>query len=784
MKFSANWIAELAPGLAVKPHELGALITTKTAECEGTEAYAPFLDHVRLARVLDVRPVEGSKNVHATIDAGPLGRKQVVCGAPNCRAGILTAWVMPGAELKGGRKIGTAQVSGLESEGMLAAGDEIGVNREHDGILEFSEGAPGDPLPGIAPDHIIEIDNKSLTHRPDLWGHLGMAREVAAITGLALRDPVPEVEWAGEPPLRVVIEDYELCPRYSALVFENVTIGPSPLWLQYRLESIGLNPISNVVDVTNLVMAELAQPTHAFDADLLKGSTIYVRRARPGERVQALNEEEYALDGQALVIADEGGAEAIAGVIGGRPTGIHSGTRRVVLESANFQAASIRKTSSRLKLRTDASMRFEKAQDPHNTVRALARCWELFQMVSPGIRLAGGLVDNAAPVKPPPVIRLDLAWLNRKIGRAVDRQEVERILRSLAFGVEPEGAEALAVTAPSWRATKDISIAEDLVEEIGRMIGYASIPPRPPLAPSEPPPDSPEREYQYELRRRASAQGFTEVYNYSFLSEELAQRFGFPPEEHIQVLNPIASDQGLMRISLVPRIVRNIEDNARHMDSFRLFEMGNEIHKRAGATDDGLPAEIPHLVAALYAKDGGGEAGLFELKRLAGILAPGVEVSPAGAARCFEHPRRAWTLKSHGETVGRVFELHPSHCEHGRGAILDLDVAALFRLRPAPVKYKPLRRFPVSEFDLSVVAGSRVEAGVVRSLLLRAGVPTLLGVEFVGQYEGAPLAADEKSLSFRVTLGAADHTLSADEITAGREQAIAAVQAAGYQLRM
>ena len=594
MKFSANWIAELVPGLAVTPQELGTLITTKTAECESIEAYAPFLDRVRLVRVMDVQPIEGSKNVYAKIDAGPLGMKNVVCGAPNCRAGILAAWVMPGAVLAGGKAIGKARVSGHESEGMLAAGDEIGVNREHGGILEFTEGAPGDSLKAIAPDHVIEIDNKSLTHRPDLWGHHGIAREVAAITGRELRDPVPAVQWTGAPALKVEIEDYELCPRYSALVFENVTIGPSPLWLQYRLETIGLNPISNIVDVTNFVMAELAQPTHAFDADLLKGDTIFVRKARADERVLALNDEEYSLDEQALVIADAGGAEAIAGVIGGRPTGIHAGTKRVVLESANFLATSIRKTSSRLKVRTDASMRFEKAQDPHNTVRALARCWELFQLVSPGIRMAGGLIDNAAPMKPPPVIRLELDWLNRKIGRVVPQDEVERILRSLEFGVtEPEPG-VLTVIVPSWRATKDISIAEDLVEEIGRVIGYASIPPQAPLVPSAPPPPSPEREYQHALRQSIVAQGFTEVYNYSFLSQERAARFGFAPESHIQVLNPIASDQGLMRVSLIPRIVQNIEDNARHMGEFRLFEIGNEVHKQPGE----LPNEIPHVVAA------------------------------------------------------------------------------------------------------------------------------------------------------------------------------------------
>jgi len=784
MKFSANWIAGLVPGLAVTPQELGALITTKTAECEGTEAYAPFLDHVRLARVIEVRPIEGSRNVCATIDAGPLGQKHVVCGASNCRAGILAAWVMPGAELAGGKKIGRANVSGLESEGMLAAGDEIGINREHGGILEFSAGNPGDPLPGILPDHVIEIDNKSLTHRPDLWGHYGMAREVAAFTGCELRDPVPPAPWTGTPALRVEIEDFELCPRYSALVFENVTIAPSPLWLQYRLEAIGLNSISNIVDVTNFVMAELAQPTHAFDADLLKGDTIFVRKARAGEKVLALNDEEYTLDEQTLVIADAGGAEAIAGVIGGRPTGIHDGTARVVLESANFQAASIRKTSTRLKVRTDASMRFEKAQDPHNTVRALARCWELFQLVAPGIRMVGGLIDSAAERKPAPPVRLELDWLNRKIGRVVPREEVERILRSLEFGVAEAEPGALSVSVPSWRATKDISIAEDLVEEIGRMIGYASIPPQPPLTPTAPPPPSPEREFQHGLRLAAAAQGFTEVYNYSFLSEERAERFGFAAKDHIQVLNPIASDQGLMRVSLIPRIVQNIDDNARHMGEFRLFEVGNEIHRRPQGSEDNLPHEIPHLAAAVYAREGDGQAGLFELKRLGEILAPGMFAERAGAPRCFEHPQRVWDVHWQGEIVGRLFELHPSFRETGRAAILDLNAEALFRLRPAPARHKPLRRFPVSEFDLSVVTSLREEAGAVRRAIENAGDGRLVSVEFVRQYMGAPLADGEKSVSFRVTVGAPDHTLSAEEITGLREALTGAVKAAGYRLRM
>ena len=243
-------------------------------------------------------------------------------------------------------------------------------------------------------DFVIEVDNKSLTHRPDLWGHFGMAREVAAITGRSLKDPVKPLGAAdGDAPIGIAIDDYALCPRYSALKFENVTVKPSPTWLQQRLEAVGLNPINNIVDVTNFVMAELAQPMHAFDAAKLHGDTIYVRNARRGETAKGLNGETYELDSSSLVIADLQEAIAIAGVIGGADSAISESTTSLLLESANFNASNIRKTSARIKLRTDASMRFEKAQDPINTVRALERAWELLQEVSPGIRMVGGLAE-------------------------------------------------------------------------------------------------------------------------------------------------------------------------------------------------------------------------------------------------------------------------------------------------------------------------------------------------------------------------------------------------------
>src|SRR5208283_1944588 len=476
VKFSFNWMREFVPGLKLSPPELARLITMKTAECEACTEFAPHLARVVAARVLWVEPIPHSHNVVALVDAGPLyGRKQVVCGAPNCRPGIVTAYVPAGVTL-GSREIRKAVIAGVESDGMLGSGAELEINRDHEGIVEC-EAEPGDALPGCAPDYVIEVDNKSLTHRPDLWGHHGLAREVAAITGERLYDPVdvsllpaPGNEW------NVEILDYDLCPRYSGLVFDNVRVGPSPLWLQARLEAIGLNPISNIVDVTNLLLAGLPQPMHAFDADKLHGRTIFVRRAAEGEVLAALDRETYTLNPSNLVIADAAGAVALAGVIGGAHSAIGPETTRIVLESANFEAACIRRTSSALKLRTDASMRFEKAQDPVNTLRALARAIVLLQEVCPGIRLAGGVIDNWRGPAPTRVIDLPLEWVARKLGRPVDLNVIRQILESLEFGVVASAPGVFTVTVPTWRATKDVTIKEDLLEEIGRMVGYDTIP--------------------------------------------------------------------------------------------------------------------------------------------------------------------------------------------------------------------------------------------------------------------------------------------------------------------
>jgi phenylalanyl-tRNA synthetase beta chain len=769
VKFSYNWIREFVENVDTAPGPLERLITMKTAECEGIEVFGEWLDRACAARVESVTPIEGSHNAVAVVDAGRYGRKTVVCGAPNCRPGIVTAYV----------PVGKKVIHGVESDGMLASAAELGINRDHSGILEL-DSQVGAPLPGCTPDSIIEIDNKSITHRPDLWGHLGMAREVAAILGHPLKEPpnptrVPQ----GPAAIKVDIRNFDLCPRYSALVFENVTVKPSPLWLQCRLTAIGLNPINNIVDMTNFVMAELAQPMHAFDADLIRGDTIIVRSAEPGERFRALNGEEYLLDASNLVIADAGGAIALAGVIGGMDSAISAKTTRVILESANFQAASIRKTSAAIKLRTDASMRFEKAQDPLNTVHGLARAIDLLAELSPDTRLVGGLADCKREIPPPPSIELPVEWLQRKLGRSVDPAQVRDILERLQFGVTESTPGVFSVKVPSWRATKDISVKDDLVEEVGRMMGYDSITPQAPLAPVAAPLPNRERGFQHDVREVFIDQGFTEVHNYSFLSEDAVRAFGLDPADHVRVANPIATDQVLMRQTLLPGLWSNVVENSKHRDTFRLFEIGQEIHRRP----QGLPDEVPHLAATIYERHREGVTGLFELKRVAECLMPGAQACPA-QPRAFEHPARAAGIVWKGGTVGRLFELHPSMIETGRAAVLDLDLSRVRKLSAAETRYTPVRRYPSSAFDLSVVAGEREPAGELESRIASFAGPLLESILFVRQYSGPPLPDGKKSVSFRLTVGSLERTLSLEDVGEIRGRIIEGIRGEGYELRV
>lgn len=631
-----------------------------------------------------------------------------------------------------------------------------------------------DGVDAHAEDFVIEIDNKSLTHRPDLWGHYGMAREVASHFNKQLKDPADlSLLPQGEPSVKIQIENFDLCPRFSAVFFENVKVAPSPVWLQQRLEAVGINPINNIVDITNYAMVLLPQPMHAFDADRVEQHTLIARTAKAGETCVALNDVTYDLDPSMIVVAGVDGPLAIAGVMGGASSMINEATTKIIFEAANWHPSSVRKTSVKLGLRTDASARFEKALDPENTVRGIALAIQLMKECCPDARLVGGLADVYRPLIAPDAIELEVAWLQRKLGRDIEQSEVTSILRSIGFGVEEQPGH-LTVTVPTWRATKDISVKDDLVEEVGRMIGYASITPKPPLMAVNPPLINTVRKFHNSIRRTLADIGFTEVQNYSFVSDAEAERFHFDPSSHVRVLNPIAEDQALLRVSLIPKIHRNVEENRKHFDSFRLFEIGNEIHKKA----EGLPDEVPHLAVAVYAKDDG-VAGLNELKRVAVSLLEGAEFRPVDGTSIFEHPVRTVDVWWQQEKVGRLFEFHPSFVEQGRAALLDLDLAKVQRIQVAggDVKYEPVNRFPSSSFDLAVIVDARALVSDAAKAVETFGHQP----EFIEDYR---MSDGRRSLLFRIRLSREDRTLTGEEVTSERTRLIDGLRANGYELRV
>ena len=372
-------------------------------------------------------------------------------------------------------------------------------------------------------------------------------------------------------------------------------------------------------------------------------------------------------------------------------------------------------------------------------------------------------------------ITLPLEWLDKKLGVHVEPTRVWAILEALGFSVDA----SFVVTVPSWRATKDVSCKEDLAEEIGRMIGYGEITPVAPLVPSRVPPSNPDRDFQHRLRDLMTDEGFTEAYNYSFLSEEAVREFAWDPESHVRVLNPIAANQSLMRTSLLPGILSNLRENRKHSESFRLFEVGHEIHKQA----EGLPLEMPRLVAAMFAKDGDGSESLFELKRVAECLLAGASAHPVPAL-AHEHPARAAEVVFGSKVIGRLFEFHPNLLEGGRGAVLDVDVALLHRFSKHDVRYQTVQRYPTSAFDLSVIVKERDLAGTIEGALREVGGTHLVAVEFLRFYSGPPFADGQKSVSFRLTIGAAGRTLSTEEVTTIRIGIIEAMQGRGYELRV
>ncbi len=822
MFISTNWIARHLDLTDVDLDGLAERFTLSVAELEGTERVGD-LPHVVVGHVLEAELIEGTHLHRCQVDDGA-GTRQVVCGAPNVAAGQRVALALPGARL-GDLEIRQARVRGVDSAGMICSERELGLSDEHAGILVLDPDdptladhlAPGTPLsdlPGVR-DTLWEIDNKSLTHRPDMWGHRGVARELAALLGRPLEPfeavyPTPVV-YTEDRPLTVTVDDPAACPRYTAVTLDGLAVAPSPLWLRMLLGRVGTRPISNAVDATNFVMLDLGNPLHAFDRRDLVGDTITVRRARDGERFVTLDEAEHTLTHADLLIADAERGVALAGVMGGRNSEIKPDTTRVVLESANFDPAVVRMTAQRLGLRTESSARFEKALDPALALDASRAFCSLLQDLAPGVRVTSALHDVAAPLPAPPPITLHPDRVRARLGLPTDAlpdARIAEILTSLSFGVQPaarvqpaasaQAAGAFTVTVPSWRATKDISIEADLVEEVGRIYGYDNIPPAGPLVRLRRPHPNAKKTFERAARVHLSlASGFDEVMTYSFDFDPLLEKIGAVPAHRVLLRNAISAEMPALRTALGPNLLGVAQKNDRATDRVAVYELGRVF--LPADTPGEIPVQ-PTTLGALVAErvpEGDPDARLFfELAGALAGLARAVERAPltlaqGGVDRPWAHPVRQARLVLPGgdpadpaATVGYVAEVHPLTIQRlglRKGAALfELDLDAWRATPTVHAQYAPPPRFPAVLRDFAVVVPLATPAAAVRDAIAGAETspPGVIDrVEFQSVYYGPGLEEGTKSLAWSVAARLPDRTLTEAEAKAVEEAVWRAVAA-------
>jgi len=630
MYISYNWLKDFIKIPAkLSPAEIASELTSHTVEVEGFTNQAEQLANVVVGKVLDVQKHPNADRLRLVVVDVKTKQLNIVCGASNIAVGQLVPVALVGAKLPNGLEIKESVIRGEKSDGMVCAEDELGLGKNHEGILVLEDRAKiGEPLSKYlkVDDIIFEVDNKSLSNRPDLLNHYGLARELGAIFSWPLKSYEKflnrKVEFLNskEDKFFVKVEDVELCPRYSAVKIKNIEVKESPEWLKTRLVAIGQRPINNIVDLTNCIMFEIGQPLHAFAADNIK--KIVVRRANKQEILETLDEKDRILTNDDLVITDGTKVLAIAGVMGGKQSGVVAETKELILESANFSARAVRKTSQRLGLRTEASLRFEKSLDPVLTEEALFRFLYLLKEICPDMIIASALIDVNNNNLPQLTVDLDLNWLTDKIGQEISREIVVGILQRLGFVVknEKDNEDVLKIIIPSWRATKDVTSKEDLAEEVLRLYGYDKIVSRLPLAVLNLPEVNEERKLERKIKNiLALKHSLNEAYNYSFVGEEQLKKINVDFFQHLKLVNPLSETQTMLRQSLVAGILTNIKNNQFKSDDFGFFEIGSVFFNAPGSLKKDLSAEgvLPyqekHLVLALT-----GSADL--LSRLKGII--------------------------------------------------------------------------------------------------------------------------------------------------------------------
>lgn len=798
MWISLNIIQDMVNVKDLSIEEIAHRLTMSTAEIDSIEYSHQLLKNIFTAKILEVtKHPNADKLTVCKVDTGE-GVIQVVCGAPNHKAGDIVALAPVRTKFTETFTITKTKLRGVESEGMLCSECELGLSVDHSGIMILPPNTPiGVSLADLYPDKIdvrFDIDNKSITHRPDLWSHTGFAREIAALFKLQFKNPVNydiAKEFKQKESLVVTIQNPEAAPRYCGLVVNNITIKESPDWLKARVEAIGMRPINNIVDITNYVMAELGEPMHAFDRTKLRGNEIIVRFANDGEHLTTLDGQEHILTSEDIVIADSGGAIALAGVMGGGNSEIEDSTTSIVLEAANFNPVYIRKTANRYNLRTEAAIRFEKSLDPELCPAAIIRCYELIKMLIPEAEAVTPIIDTYPnPIKSV-TITTTTDFIRKKLGHSIDDDTIISILSSLDFTVKKENS-SLAINVPTYRATKDVSIPDDIVEEIGRIYGYDNIPEQPPFVPCAPPAKNLKRTFERAIKSiLVNDYHMTEVSNYSFVGEALLNKLQINQNLELRLKNPLSKEQDRLRRSLIPNIITNIITNQRYFDDFRIFELGRVYLKNDRKSSE-LASENTHVTGAIYAKNPAHPIFYDAKECCLGILhktfRTNYTLNPnSDNIPPYAHPARCLEVLIDNKRIALIFELHPKTATEfeikGNTALFDIDVDSLLSCSAQEIIFKELPRYPDVPFDISILADEKEYAATLTNLIYKSDKEHIADIEVISVYNQPPIPKGKKSVSYRITFRAEDHTLTPEEVDSLQKKVITFVEKNGYKLR-
>ncbi len=781
MRVPLEWLSQYAPAdLPVKVLEERLTMTGTKVEAVHHHGVGA-LDRFVIGRVLSAeRHPDADRLTVCSVDVGDGGPQQIVCGAPNVAAGQTVAVARPGAVMPNGMELGVAKLRGVESNGMILAEDELGIGTEHAGIMVLDdEYAPGTPLETVLPIATEVLEFEITPNRPDCLGVYGIAREVHAATGAPLVLPpwAEDLGSAGDVEgAEVVVEDPDLCPRFTARVFEDVEIGPSPAWLKARLMAAGVRPISNVVDISNYVMLLVGNPVHTFDLDRIEGGRLVVRRARPGEQLTTLDDVVRTLDDQMLLIEDAAGPTSIAGVMGGARSEIHDGTTRVLMEVANWNGPNIHRTSQLLNVRSEASGRFEKGLAPEQAMEAQIVATRLMLELT-GARLAHGTIDVGGPGPPPAVIRLRERRVAELLGRAIERPRQAEILTALEFGVT-DAPDGLDVSVPAFRRN-DVYREADLVEEVARIDGLEKLPATLPKRRGS----AGRLTSAQRLRRRAVdalvGRGMYETVGWSFTDPGIADRLRLPADDprrdFVVLQNPMSEDHSVLRTTLAGALLDAARHNtARGMPDLALIECGTVYR----ATGEKLPHEHRALggilAGRLHPQTWGTaeppRAGFFAAKGLLGAALDAVRVrwDVEPATEPFLHPGRTARVSAGGEDVGWIGELHPLvartwDLDHG-AALFEVDLDRVLGHADAVPQYVDLTSFPALRRDLALSVPIGTTAEQLLAVVRESGAPLLERASIFDVYEGKQAGEGRVSIALHLEFRAPDRTLTDAEV--------------------